>query len=162
MDGLREFNWTIRHIEKSTTPTDQSERYEKIAQFQKLFKTNQTFEDTEIKIQLKLGHTPKKQNARLKPYHSQNYVEKEINKVIKSGHLERVQKVDEDCFVSSIVITMKNDKSVKISLGSRKVNDSCTKMRPPFPNMEEILNQTSTEITQAPNDPLWISKIDLE
>ena len=28
--------------------------------------------------------------------------------------------------------------------------------------MEEFLNQISTEITQAPNEPLCISKIDLE
>jgi len=58
MDWLREFNWTMRHIEKPTTQTDQSERDEIITQFEKLFKTNQTIKDTETKIQLKSGHPP--------------------------------------------------------------------------------------------------------
>ena len=32
-------------------------------------------------------------------------------------------------------------------------------MRPPMPNKEELLNETSTEKTQAPNEPLRISQI---
>ena len=31
-----------------------------------------------------------------------------------------------------------------------------------MPNMEELLNQTSTGITRAPDEPLWISKTDFE
>ena len=110
---------------------------------------NQTIKVTEIKTQLKPGHLPLKQKARPIPYHLQNYVEKELNKLNKSGHLEKVQKTDED-------------KSVKIALNSRNSNNSCTKMRPHMPNMEELINQISTEITRVPNERLWISKIDLE
>ena len=44
---------------------------------------------------------------------------------MKTGHLEKVNHVDEDCFVSPVAITVKNDKSVKIALDSRKLNDSC-------------------------------------
>ena len=58
MDWLRDIHWTIRHIEKSTTPGDQSERDETITQIEKLFNTNRTIKDTEIKIQLKPGHLP--------------------------------------------------------------------------------------------------------
>ena len=31
-----------------------------------------------------------------------------------------------------------------------------------MPSMEELLNQISTDITRVQNEPLWISKIDLE
>ena len=31
-----------------------------------------------------------------------------------------------------------------------------------MPNMKELLNQLSTGTTQAPNESLWVSKIDLE
>ena len=31
-----------------------------------------------------------------------------------------------------------------------------------MPKMEELLNQKSTELTKVQNEPLWISKIDLE
>ena len=87
MDWLREFNWTIRHIEKTTRITDQSEKDKIITHFEMLFKTNRTIKDTDFKIQLKPGHAPIKQKARPIPYHSQSYIEKEINNLIQSGHL---------------------------------------------------------------------------
>ena len=31
-----------------------------------------------------------------------------------------------------------------------------------MPNMDEFLNQISSEQTRAPNQPLWIAEIDLE
>ena len=76
--------------------------------------------------------------------------------------MERVKPVDEDCFVSPVVITVKNDKSVKIALDSRKLNDSCIKVRPHMPNMEELLNQISVDITKDRTKELMMSKIDLD
>ena len=57
---------------------------------------------------------------------------------------------------------MKNDKSVKIVFDSRKLNDSCIKVRPQMPNMEELLNQILVEITKDRTKKLKISKIDLD
>ena len=57
---------------------------------------------------------------------------------------------------------MKSDESVKIALESRKPKDSCFKMRPHMPNMEEVLNQISVEITHDRTMQLSISKIDLD
>ena len=34
-------------------------------------------------------------------------------KLMKSGHLEKIKVVDEDCFASPVVITVKSGKSVK-------------------------------------------------
>ena len=68
--------------------------------------------------------------------------------MIKTGHLEKVKHVDEDCFVSPVAITVKSDKLVKIALDSRKLNDSCIKIRPHMPNMEELLNQVSVNFTR--------------
>ena len=78
---------------------------------------------------------------------------------MKSGHLEKIKDVDEDCFV---VITVESDKSVKIALDSRKLNDSCIKMRPHMPKMEKLLNQISVAITRVRTMQLFMSKIDLD
>ena len=99
-----------------------------------------------------------KQKARPIPLHLQEDVERELEKLLKTGHLEKVKHVDEDCFVSPVVITVKNDNSVKIALNSRKLNDSCIKVQPHMPKMEELLNQISVEITKE----LMMSKIDLD
>ena len=84
MGWLRELNWTMRHIEKPTTPTDQSERNKIITPFEKLVQTNSTNKVTENKMQLKPGHIPIKQKARPIPCQLRNYVEKERNKLLKS------------------------------------------------------------------------------
>ena len=160
MDWIKKFNLTIKNIR--TDENNQSEKKRVIENFPDLFKNNTTIKDTEINIQLKPGHYPVKQKARPIPLHLQEEVGKELEKLIKTGHLEKVKHVDEDCFVSSVVITVKNDKSVKIALDSRKLNDSCIKLRPHMPNMEELLNQISVEITRDRTKELNISKIDLD
>ena len=113
-----------------------------------------------MNIQLKPGHYPFEEEARPVPLHLQEE-RRELEKLIKTGHLEKINDVNEDCFVSSVVISVKSDKSVKIALDSRKLNDSCIKKRPHMPNMEE-LNQISVEITRDLTVQLFISKIDLD
>ena len=103
-----------------------------------------------------------KEKARPIPLHLQEEVGKELEKLIKTGHLETVKHVDEDCFVSPVVITVKNDKSVKIALDSRKLKDSCIQIRPHMPNMEELLNLVLVEITRDRTKELNISRIDLD
>ena len=160
MDWMKKFKLTISKIQLADN--NQSEREKIFNKFPDLFENNETIKDTEINIQLKPGHYPVKQKARPIPLHLQEDVGRELEKLIKSGHLEKIKDVDEDCFVSPVVITVKSDKSVKIALDSRKLNDSCIKMRPHMPNMEELLNQISVEISRDRTLQLFISKIDLD
>ena len=143
---MKKFNLTIGNIRPADN--EQSEKRRVIEKFPDLFKNNTTIKDTELNIQLKPEHYPVKQKARPIPLHLQEEVGRELEKLIKTGHLEKVKHVDEDCFVSPVVITVKSDKCVKIALDSRKLNDSCIKLRPHMPNMEELLNQNSVEITR--------------
>ena len=46
------------------TTTDQSEKNKKITNSEKVFETNRTVEDIDIKKQLKPGHPPRKRRAR--------------------------------------------------------------------------------------------------
>ena len=105
MDWMKKFNLTIRNIR--TDENSQSEKKRVIEKFPDLFKNNTTIKDTEINIQLKPGHYPVKQKARPIPLHLQEEVGKDLEKLIKTGHLEKVRHVDEDCFVSPVVITVK-------------------------------------------------------
>ena len=159
MDWLKNFKLTIGNIRLDEN--NQSEKRRIVEKHPDLFRNNTTIKDTEINIQLKPGHYLVKQKARPIPFHLQEAVGKEIEKLVKSRHLEKLKHVDEDCFVSPVVITVKSDESVKIALDSRKLNDSCIKVRPHMPNMEELLNQISVDITKARTKELWISKIDL-
>ena len=146
IDWMKNFRLTIGKIQSAKN--NQSEREKVFNKFPDLFENNETIRDVEINIQLKPGHNQMKQKARPVPLHLQEDVRRELEKLKKSGHLEKINDVDEDCFVSPVIITVKSDKSVKIALESRKSNDSCIKMRPHMPNMEELLNQISVEIIQ--------------
>ena len=160
MDWIKKFKLTIGNLR--IQESNQSEKRRVFEKFPDLFKNNTTIKDTEINIQFKPGHYPVKQKARPIPLHLQEDVGRELEKLIKTGHLEKVKHVDEDCFVSPVVITVKNGKSVKIALDSRKLNDSCIKIRPHMPNMEELINQISVEITRDRTKELMMSKIDLD
>ena len=144
------------------TENNQPEKERIFRKFADLFENNETKKDTEIKIQLKRGHNPVTKKARPVPLLLQEDVGKELEKLNRTGHLEKINDVDEDCFVSPVVFTVKSDKSIKIALDSRKPNDSCIKMRPHMPNMEELLNQISVEITRDRTVQLLLSKIDLD
>ena len=79
------------------------------------------------------------------------------------GELEKlINDVDEDCFLSRVVKTVKSEKSVKTALYSRKPNDSCIKMRPHMSNIEESLKQISIEITRYRTVQIIISERDLD
>ena len=88
------------------------------------------------------------QKARPIPLHPQEKVGKELEKLIKTGHRGKVKHVDVNFFVSPVVITMKNEKSIENALDSRKLNDRCIKIRPQMPNMDELSNKISVEITR--------------
>ena len=92
----------------------------------------------------------------------QQAVQTEVERLIKAGHIEKLQYAPENTFISPAVITVKKDKTVKIALDSRKLNDSCMKRRPHMPNMEDLLNKISTKISENEETELWISKIDLD
>ena len=160
MDWMKIFKLTTGRIQLAEN--NQSEKERIINKFPDLFENNETRKDSEIKIQLKPGHFPVKQKARPVPLHLQEDVGRELEKLIKSGHLKKIKHVDDDCFVSPVVITVKSDKSVKIALETRKLNESCTYMeeRPHMPNMEELVNQISVEKTRDRTMKLFMSKID--
>ena len=76
-------------------------------------------------------------------------------------HSEKTDQTTENCFVSPAVITIKKDKSVKIDLESRKLNESCVKRKATIPNMEELISELFAEITKS-DEEIWMSKIDLD
>ena len=95
------------------------------------------------------------------PIHFQKTVKHELQKLIEKGHSEKADKTTENCFIAPAVITIKKDKSVKIALDSRKLNEACVKRKAAMPNMEELISKISAEITKS-NGEIWMSNIDLD
>ena len=130
--------------------------------FKELFTENHTVNGLEVNIQQREDTKLIQQKRMPIPNHLQQSVGKEIGKLIKQGHTEKANNIDENCFVSPAVITVKKDKSIKIALDSRKVNEITVKRKAQMPNMEELISGISRKIADGPADEKWISNFDLD
>ena len=57
--------------------------------------------------------------------------DEELKSMEKEGHIEKLVKCDEDCFISPIVISRKKDGSIKLTLDSKLVNNQNFKSKIP-------------------------------
>ena len=76
-------------------------------EFKSLFNENHTVKGIKVEIQLKEDAKLIQHKGRLIPIHLQQSVEKEIEKLKSSGHIEKANDIDENSFVSPAVITSK-------------------------------------------------------
>ena len=156
---------TIKHITDKPNQINRNSEREITAlksKFHKIFSTNHTVKNVEVDIQLKDDAKLIQQKGRPILIHLQQAVGKEIEKLKKLGHIEKAENIDENCFVSPAVITIKKDKSGKIALDSRKLNEITIKRKAQMPNMEELISRISRKIADGPADEIWISKFDLD
>ena len=154
--NVEKSNLKIQNIQKDPDIIDLKNK------FKKLFHENKTVKGIEVDIQLKPDAKLIQQKGRPIPIHLQPAVGKEIEKLMKNGHIEKATDIDKNCFVSPAVITVKRDKSVKIALDSRKLNEITVKRKAQMPNMEELISRISRKIADGEADEIWISKFDLD
>ena len=153
---MEETNLKIQNVKEDPDITELKRK------FKKLFHENKTIKGIEVDIELKPDAKLIQQKGRSIPIHLQPAVGKEIEKLKKNGHIEKATNINENCFVSPAVITVKKDKSVKIALDSRKLNEITVKRKAQMPNMEELISRISRKIADGAPDQIWISKFDLD
>ena len=90
-----------QNITEDKDVTDLRRRYSK------LFTENHTIKGINVGVKVKDGARLKQQKSRPIPIHLQPAVEKEFKKLIKPGHVRKAKNIDEKCFVSPTVITVK-------------------------------------------------------
>ena len=131
-------------------------------EFKDLFYNNSEIKNLSVKINLKEDANIIQQKGRPIPIHLQDQVAEEIKRLIKNGYLERATEITEDCFVSPAVRTVKKDKSIKIALDSRKLNEATIKRKAQMPNMEELISRISRKISEEQEGEIWITKLDFD
>ena len=57
--------------------------------------------------------------------------------------MERVDTIKDDVFIQPVVITVKKDRSGKIALDARALNDSIAKDKYQMPNLENLLDMVA-------------------
>ena len=86
----------------------------------------------------------------------QTAVEAEITKLIKEGHIKRSDKINDKVFLQSTVITVKREKTVKIALDARQLNNGIQEDKHQMPNLDKLMEQVA-EIIKSDSHH-WIFK----
>ena len=92
--------------------------------------------------------TPIQQKGRRVPITLQEKVDKEIDKLLEQGHIQKLEECSDKYFVSPIVITVKKDGSVKLALESRELNKQVHKNKYQMHNIEELMDIVGQTISE--------------
>ena len=105
--------------------------------------------------------TPSQQKGRREPITLQEKVDKEIDKLLGQGHIQKLEECSDKYFVSPIVITVKKDVSVKLALESRELNKQVLKNKYQMPNIEELMDIVGQSIRERKHGDVFFTTMDL-
>ena len=93
-----------------------------------------------MRIEFKQNAKITQQKGRRVPVQLQEAVQKEIERLLEEGRIENVNEVTDKQFIQPVVITVKEDKSVKIALDARAINNEIVKDKYQMPNLEHLVD----------------------
>ena len=96
------------------------------------------------------------------PLHLLDSVKVELYRMEKEGHIVKLSKCDEDCFISPIVITRKKDGSIKLALDSKLLNNQIFKNKYQMPNIHELIDNIALQLSSKGSGEVWFSNLDLK
>ena len=107
---------------------------------------------------------PTQHKRRRVPLHLIDKVEKELNKLIEDKQKIKLDKCSDEYFISPVVITVKHDKSIKIALDSKKLNDAIHKNKHQMQSIDHLMDTIACKISELTQktSTLYFSKIELK
>ena len=102
------------------------------------------------------------QKGRKGPIHLQPKVKIEHEKLLNEGHIEKLNNCSDQFFISSIVITVKKDQSIKIALDSKILNEAIHKNKYQMPNIDSLIQTISQTLSTAPQETAYFTTLDLQ
>ena len=112
----------------------------------------------------KSEYTRSQDKGRRVPLHLIEKIENELKKLIDEKQIIKLEKCSDELFISPVVITVKKDKSVKIALDSKKLNDAIHKNKYQMQSIDHLLDSVAVYISERKNKQgkHFFSKIDLK
>ena len=104
------------------------------------------------------------------PTHQKKFVKvsDDLKKLSDEGHIEKINKCSDKNFISPIVITVKKDKSVKLALDWKVLNEAIHKNKYQMPNIDSFISSILRYINdfnqrfQTQGDKVYFSTIDVK
>ena len=93
--------------------------------------------------------TAKHQKGRGVPINLQPRVSEELERLQTKGHIEKLSSCSDEHFISPIVITVKKDQLIKLTLDSKLLNKAIHKNKYQMPNIEMLIDTISQHLTDT-------------
>ena len=132
------------------------------SKFKDLFDRQGESKNHTVSTKFKYPLCPIQEKGRRIPIHIQDKVQTELDKLLKEGHIEKLDKCTSDCFIAPIVITVKKDNSIKLALDAKPINRQLYKNKYQMPNVDELIDGVSQIITSASEGSLYFTVLDLK
>ena len=116
------------------------------------------------KSTFKENFKPTQHKGRRVSLHLLERVEKKLENLIEDKQTKRLEKCSDEYFINPVVITMKKDKSVKIALDSKELNDAIHKNKYQMQSIDHLIDAVAAYIPERSNQNgiFYFSKIDLK
>ena len=113
------------------------------------------------KSKFHLKCTAKHQKGRRVPINLQPRVS--VERLQTEGHIEKLSSCSDEHFISTIVITVKKDQSIKLALDSKVLNKAIHKNKYQMPNIEMLIDTISQHLTNTQNgQQAYFTTLDLK
>ena len=107
--------------------------------------------------------TPTHQKGRRVPINVQLLVNSELKKLLDEKHIIKLKSCSDKKFISSIVNTVKRDKTVKLALDSKILNKSIHKNKYQMPNIDNLIDTIQQNLnTNDSQETAFFSTLDLK
>ena len=119
------------------------------SEFRELFDRNGCIRNYEVSVKLKNDAVITQQKGRRVPIQLQDVVEKEVERLISEGYVEKISEIHENVFIEPTVITVKKDRSVKVALDDRALNREVVKDKYQMPNVDNLIDCIAEKIERC-------------
>ena len=92
----------------------------------------------------------------------QDQVDKEIKQLLEKRQIEKVDTIKDEVYIQPVVITVKKDRSVKIALDARALNNSIAKDKYQMPCLVENLMDMIAGKIDGKVGEVWYSSVDMK
>ena len=114
-----------------------------------------------IKNETREGAKITQQKGRRVPLQLQKGLNAQIKSLLEAGHIRRVDKISDQMFIHPVVITVKKDRSVKIALDARSLNNAILKSKHQMPNLENLMENIAEIVNEDKEGEVTFSSLDM-
>ena len=154
-----EYKTVLKKINKNFELTPEKKRIHE--KFPKVFKRKGRIVGHSIEIEFKEVAKITQQKGRRVPLQLQNPVGAEIRNLLQKDHIRKSDEITDEMFIQPVVFTVKKERSVKIALDARSLNNAILKNKYQMPDLENLMDKIAEIINGKEEGEVFFTSLDM-